>query len=99
MGYTTLPDVTISTNFGTIKKIVWFEIVYSSSAYATFNVNLFITANQNKDIKVTIFNNGSDIVVYQKLIPKSANNTTITDSVKITHMPATMSNVYGIKLE
>ena len=86
-------------SFGIIKKIVWFEIVYSSSSYATFNVNLYIVANPSKDIKVTIFNNGSNRVVYEKIFAKSASSTTITDSVTITHMPATMSNVYGIKLE
>ena len=78
MGYNTLPDVTISTNFGIIKKIVWFEIVYSSSSYATFNVNLYIVANPSKDIKVTIFNNGSNRVVYEKIFAKSASRIFLT---------------------
>jgi hypothetical protein len=99
MSYNTLPDVTISTVFGTIKKIVWFEVEYNSGNYGTFNVNLFITADRTRDVKIIIFNNGSNQIVYEKTYFKTSNNTSISDSVSITHTPSTMSSVYGIKLE
>ena len=99
MSYNTLPDVTVSAIFGTVKKIVWFEVEYNSGNFGTFNVNLFITSDRTRDVKVTIFNNGSNQNVYEKNFLKTSNNTSITDSVSITHTPTTMSSVYGIKLE
>ena len=99
MSYNTLPDVTVSAIFGTVKKIVWFEVEYNSGNFGTFNVNLFITSERTRDVKVTIFNNGSNQNVYEKNFLKTSNNTSITDSVSITHTPTTMSSVYGIKLE
>ena len=99
MSYNTLPDVTVSAIFGTVKKIVWFEVEYNSGKFGTFNVNLFITSDRTRDVKVTIFNNGSNQNVYEKNFLKTSNNTSITDSVSITHTPTTMSSVYGIKLE
>lgn len=99
MSYNTLPDVTVSTIFGTVKKIVWFEVEYNSGNFGTFNVNLFITSDRTRDVKVTIFNNGSNQNVYEKNFLKTSNNSSITESVSITHTPTTMSSVYGIKLE
>ena len=99
MSYNTLPDVTISAVFGTIIKVIWFEVEYSSGNYGTFNVNLFITADRTRDVKLTIFNKGSNQNVYEKVFLRTSNNTSITDSVSITHTPTTMSSVYGIKLE
>jgi hypothetical protein len=99
MSYNTLPDVTVSAIFGTVKKIVWFEVEFFSGNFGTFNVNLFITSDRTRDVKVTIFNNGSNQNVYEKNFLRTSNNTSITDSVSITHTPTTMSSVYGIKLE
>ena len=72
MSYNTLPDVTVSAIFGTVKKIVWFEVEYNSGNFGTFNVNLFITSDRTRDVKVTIFNNGSNQNVYEKNFLKTS---------------------------
>lgn len=95
MSDNSLPSVSVSTNFGTVKKIVWFEV---SSSYGSFNMNFFITNDRDRDMNITIFNKGTNEVVFQKTYPLSPNLTTIIDNTTIVHTPLTMSNVYGIKM-
>ena len=95
MSDNSLPSVSVSTNFGTVKKIVWFEV---SSSYGSFNMNFFITNDRDSDMNITIFNKGTNKVVFQKTYPLSPNLTTIIDNTTIVHTPSTMSNVYGIKM-
>ena len=95
MSDNSLPSVSVSTNFGTVKKIVWFEV---SSSYGSFNMNFFITNDRDRDMIITIFNKVTNKVVFQKTYPLSPNLTTIIDNTTIVHTPSTMSNVYGIKM-
>jgi len=61
--YFNIPTKQISTNFGTLNKVIWFDI---TDINGTFNVNLFITPNQSSDINLTIFNKGSKEEMYKK---------------------------------
>ena len=94
MSYTTIPDINISSNFGTVNKVVWFSV---SDINGTFNVNFFITPNQSKDVNITIFNKGTKETMYSKRYPKSAKATQINEMAQITHIPGLRSNIYGIK--
>ena len=51
--YTSIPVKQISTNFGTVNKVIWFDV---TGITGTFAVNLFITPNQSTDINIVIFN-------------------------------------------
>ena len=95
MSDNSLPSVSVSTNFGTVKKIVWFEV---SSSYGSFNMNFFITNDRDRDMNITIFNKGTNKVVFQKTYPLNPKLSTIIDNTTIVHTPSTMSNVYGIKM-
>ena len=95
MSDNSLPSVSVSTNFGTVNKIVWFEV---SSSYGSFNMNFFITNDRDRDMNITIFNKGTNVVVFKKTYPLNPNLTTIIDNTTIVHTPSTMSNVYGIKM-
>ena len=89
-----IQDVNVSPNFGIINKVVWFNV---ENNYGVFDVNLFITPNQSKDVIITIFNNETKDIKFKKTYNKSANKTVITDTAKITHIPGLNSIVYGIK--
>jgi len=94
MSYTTIPDITISSNFGTVNKIVWFNV---NDTKGVFNVNLFITPNRSKDVNITIFNKETKQTMYNKTFAKSADTTQITELAQINHIPGSMSTYYGIK--
>ena len=94
MSYTTIPDITISPNFGTVNKIVWFNV---NDTKGVFNVNLFITPSQSKDVNITIFNKDTKQTMYKKTYAKTADTTQITELVQINHIPGFMSTYYGIK--
>ena len=49
--YTSIPVKQISTNFGTVNKVIWFDV---TGITGTFAVNLFITPNQSTDINIVI---------------------------------------------
>jgi hypothetical protein len=92
--YTSIPIKQISKNFGTINKIIWFDV---TNTQGTFTVNLFITPNQSTDINVVIFNKGTNEEMYRKIYNKSSDSTVITDTVKLRHVPGQRSATYGIK--
>jgi hypothetical protein len=92
--YTSIPIKQVSTNFGTINKVIWFDIENTQGSFA---VNLFITPNQSTDMNVVIFNKGSNEEMYKKTYNKSSNSSVITDTVKLRHVPGQKSATYGIK--
>ena len=92
--YTPIPVKQISTNFGTVNKVIWFDV---TGITGTFAVNLFITPNQSTDINIVIFNKGSNEEMYRKTYNKSSVFSTITDNVKIMHVPGQRTATYGIK--
>jgi len=92
--YTSIPVKQISTNFGTVNKVIWFDV---TGITGTFAVNLFITPNQSTDINIIIFNKGSNVELYRKTYNKSSDSSVITDTVKLRHVPSQKSEIYGIK--
>ena len=92
--YYAIPLKQTSTNFGVIKKVIWFDI---NDTNGTFVVNLFVTPNQDSDINVVIFNKSSKEEMFSKKYNKSSDSTTITDSVSLTHVVGSRSATYGIK--
>ncbi len=92
--YTSIPVKQISTNFGTVNKVIWFDV---TGITGTFAVNLFITPNQSTDINIVIFNKGSNEEMYRKTYNKSSDSSVITDTVKLRHVPVQKSETYGIK--
>ena len=94
MSYTSIPLKQKSNFFGTINKVIWFDV---EDIKGTFTVNLFITPNQRDDMNVVIFNKGSNEEMYKKTYNKSSNSSTITDNVKIIHIPGKRTATYGIK--
>jgi len=89
-----IPDVNVSPNFGKINKVVWFIV---EDNYGVFDVNLFITPNQSKDVNITIFNKETMNEKFKRTYNKSADKTIISDTAKITHTPGLNSREYGIK--
>jgi hypothetical protein len=94
MSYTSIPLKQKSNFFGIVNKVIWFDV---EDIKGTFTVNLFITPNQRDDINVVIFNKGSNEEMYKKTYNKSSNSSTITDNVKIIHIPGQRTTTYGIK--
>ena len=92
--YTSIPVKQISTNFGTVNKVIWFDV---TGITGTFAVNLFITPNQSTDINIVIFNKGSNVELYRKTYNKSSDSSVIIDTVKLRHVPSQKSETYGIK--
>ena len=92
--YTSIPVKQISTNFGTVNKVIWFDV---TGITGTFGVNLFITPNQSTDINIVIFNKGSNEELYRKTYNKSSDSSVIIDTVKLRHVPGQKSETYGIK--
>ena len=92
--YTSIPVKQISSNFGTVNKVIWFDV---TGITGTFGVNLFITPNQSTDINIVIFNKGSNEELYRKKYNKSSDSSVITDIVKLRHVPGQKSETYGIK--
>jgi len=92
--YTTIPIKQISNNFGTVNKVIWFDV---TNIQGTFGVNLFITPNQSTDMNIVIFNKGSNEEMYRKTYNKSSDSSVITDTVKLRHVPGQKSETYGIK--
>jgi len=92
--YFNIPTKQISTNFGTLNKVIWFDI---TDINGTFGVNLFITPSQSSDINLTIFNKGSKEEMYKKKYNKSSDSTAINESVKLTHIVGQRTVTYGIK--
>jgi hypothetical protein len=93
--YSNIPDVSFSVPFGKVNKIVWFDVQDISS---TFDINFYIVPNQSKDINIEIFNYGSGSNLFKKTYLKSANSETITETVKLTHIPNKMTTIYGMKV-
>lgn len=93
--YSNIPDVSFSVPFGKVNKIVWFDVQDISS---TFDINFYIIPNQSKDINIEIFNYGSGSNLFKKTYLKSANSETITETVKLTHIPNKMTTIYGMKV-
>jgi hypothetical protein len=94
MSYTSIPLKQTSNFFGTINKVIWFDVV---DVKGNFTVNLYITPNQSNDMNVVIFNKGSNEEMYKKTYNKSSNSSTITDNIKIMHVPGQRTVTYGIK--
>ena len=94
MSYTSIPLKQKSNFFGTVNKVIWFDV---ADIKGNFTVNLFITPNQRDDMNVVIFNKGSNEEMYKKTYNKSSNSSTITDNVKIMHVPGQRTATYGIK--
>jgi hypothetical protein len=94
MSYTSIPLKQTSNFFGTINKVIWFDI---EDNQGSFTVNLFITPNQSTDMNVVIFNKRSNEEMYKKTYNKSSNSSVITDTVKLRHIPGQRSATYGIK--
>jgi hypothetical protein len=94
MSYTSIPLKQTSNFFGTINKVIWFDV---ADIKGNFTVNLYITPNQRYDMNVVIFNKGSNEEMYKKTYNKSSNSSTITDNVKIMHIPNQRTATYGIK--
>ena len=94
MSYTSIPLKQKSNFFGTVNKVIWFDV---ADIKGTFTVNLFITPNQRDDMNVVIFNKGSNEEMYKKTYNKSSNSSVITDTVKLRHVPGQKSATYGIK--
>lgn len=93
--YSNIPDVSFSVPFGKVNKIVWLDVQDISS---TFDINFYITPNQLRDINIEIFNYGGNLTLFKKIYRKSANSETITETVKITHIPNKMTTIYGMKV-
>lgn len=93
--YSNIPDVSFSVPFGKVNKVLWFDVQNISS---TFDINFYISPDQSKDINIEIFNYGSGINLFKKTYLKTANSTTITETVKLTHIPNKMSTIYGMKI-
>mgnify|MGYP000004705568 FL=1 len=94
MSYTSIPLKQTSNFFGIINKVIWFDV---EDIKGNFNVNLYITPNQRYDMNVVIFNKGSNEEMYRKTYNKSSVFSTITDNVKIMHVPGQRTATYGIK--
>jgi hypothetical protein len=94
MSYTSIPLKQTSNFFGIINKVIWFDV---ADIKGNFTVNLYITPNQRNDTNVVIFNKGSNEEMYKKTYNKSSNSSTITDNVKIMHIPGQRTATYGIK--
>lgn len=89
-----IPMKQTSTNFGTINKVIWFDV---NDVNGTFNINLYVSPSQSNDIKVTIFNKGSKEEMYKKTYNKSSDSTAINESLKLTHIVGQRTATYGIK--
>ena len=94
MSYTSIPLKQTSNFFGTLNKVIWFDV---ADIKGNFTVNLYITPNQRNDMNVVIFNKGSNEEMYKKTYNKSSDSTPITDNVKIMHVPGQRTATYGIK--
>jgi hypothetical protein len=92
--YTSIPVKQISANFGTVNKVIWFDV---TGITGTFAVNLFITPNQSTDINIVIFNKGSNEEMFRKIYNKSSDSSVIIDTIKLRHVPGQKSETYGIK--
>lgn len=93
--YSNIPDVSFSVPFGKVNKIIWFNVADTAS---TFDFNFFIVPNQSKDTNIEIFNYGSNTNLFKKTYLKSASPETITETVKLTHIPNKMTTIYGMKV-
>lgn len=93
--YTDIPDVSFSVPFGRVSKIVWFNV---QNTYGTFNVNFYLNPSQSNDINIAIFNYSSKKELFLKKYDKTPVATTISESVKLTHVPNNMSTIYGVKI-
>ena len=94
MSSTTLKVPDISSNFGKINKIIWFNV---SDLDGTYTINLHITPSQILDIDVKIFNYATKEEHFTKTYVKSSNNTIINETIKIRHTPGLNSTIYGLK--
>ncbi len=84
----------ISTNFGKINNILWFNV---SDIDGSFSINLHITPSQSTDTTISIFNSGNNREVFNRMYKTSSNNSIINETIKIRHTPGLDSNIYGIK--
>ena len=94
MAYNTIQDTQKTKRFGQIKKIVWFEI---TNIDGPFDVNLYITPNQNQNTSIVIFNQSSKEEKFNKSYPQSASTKTISETVKINYNKKFDSTIFGIK--
>ena len=93
--YSSIPNTVIDQYFGKINKIVWFNV---SDTYGTFVVNLYLEPSQSTETTVTIFNKETKEVMFTQKYSRTANSSSIIDVAKITHIPGTLSPIYGIKI-
>ena len=93
--YTNIPSVSFSVPFGGVSKVIWFNV---QNTYGTFNVNFYLDPSQTDDINIMIFNYSSKKELFVKKYNKTSNLTTIIETVKLTHVPSTMSTIYGLKI-
>jgi hypothetical protein len=91
---TTLLVPQISTNYGKVNKIIWFNV---SDVEGTFSVNLHITPSQNADTTISIFNQVNKKEVFNRTYIKSKSSDIINETIKIKHTPGLDSNIYGLK--
>lgn len=94
MNETIIPIKQTSNYFGTLNKVIWFDV---PNTKGIFTINLYIRPNQISDMNVIIFNKGSNQELYNKTYNKTSNSSTITESFNIMHIPNERSTIYGIK--
>ena len=91
---TTLKVPQITTNFGKVNKVIWFNV---SDVDGTYSMNLHITPSQVADTLITIINRGNNNQIFSKTYPKSSNSSIINETIKIRHTPGLKSPIYGLK--
>lgn len=94
MAYNTIQDTQTSKRFGRIKKVVWFEI---TNINGSFDVNLYITPNQNQNTSIIIFNQSTKEEKFNKTYLSSTTIKTVSDTVKINYNSQFDSTIFGIK--
>jgi hypothetical protein len=96
MSYTSIPLKQTSNFFGTINKVIWFDV---ADIKGNFTVNLYITPNQDADTNIVIFNKETKETVFSKTYKKTSLNTTeLFDPQKIKHVPGFRGTTYGIRV-
>lgn len=89
-----VPSVDYNTYFGSIKKVVWFEV---TEEYEYFDVTLSINRSQLFDTNITINNLGSTGGnQWQEIFPKTSDTTPVVRNLKLLNVPGLATQIYGV---
>lgn len=91
--YSSIPNTVVDQYFGKINKIVWFNVL---DTYGTFIVNLYLEPSQSTETTIKIFNKVTKETMFTQKYSRTPNSSSIIDVAKITHIPGTLSPIYGI---